>query len=54
MVFIFYKEIEPYVPAGILMGGKLDGIPVVTKAGGFGSENILISAMKFFGLLGKA
>lgn len=44
------KEIEPYVPAGILMGGKLDGVPVVTKAGGFGSQNILISAMKFFGI----
>lgn len=42
-------EIEPYVPAGILMGGKLDGLPVVTKAGGFGSQTVLISAMGFFG-----
>ena len=37
-------EAEPLIPAGIIQGGLLDGIPVVTKAGGFGSVDALTNA----------
>jgi uncharacterized protein YgbK (DUF1537 family) len=45
------EEVEPYIPAGILIGGRLDGLPVITKAGGFGSESTLVSAIKYFSLI---
>ena len=41
-------EIEPLVPYGVFVGGKMDGVFVATKAGGFGSENIIKSANDFF------
>lgn len=40
-------EVEPFVPAGCLIGGTADKLPVVTKAGGFGTENVIIEAVKF-------
>ncbi len=34
-------EVEPGIPYGQWIGGQLDGLPVVTKAGGFGNEGTL-------------
>lgn len=42
-------EIEGGVPWGQLIGGGWDGLPVVTKAGGFGNEQTLLSAVEFLG-----
>ena len=42
-------EIERGVPWGQLIGGGWDGLPVVTKAGGFGNEQTLLSAVEFLG-----
>jgi uncharacterized protein YgbK (DUF1537 family) len=41
-------EIVPGVPRGILGGGEFDGIPVVTKSGGFGGRDALIQVADFF------
>jgi uncharacterized protein YgbK (DUF1537 family) len=41
-------EIIPGVPRGILRGGEFDGIPVVTKSGGFGDRDALIQVADFF------
>jgi uncharacterized protein YgbK (DUF1537 family) len=41
-------EIVPGVPRGILRGGEFDGIPVVTKSGGFGDRDALIQVADFF------
>ena len=38
-------EISPGIPYGVLLDGKLNGIPVITKAGGFGQEDIIIRAI---------
>jgi uncharacterized protein YgbK (DUF1537 family) len=35
------REALPGIPYGTLIGGRLDGVPVITKAGGFGDENAL-------------
>ncbi len=32
------EELEPGVPCGRIVGGPLDGVGIITKAGGFGSE----------------
>ncbi len=45
-------EIEPGVPLGILQGGRTAGMRVITKAGGFGSPEVLIKAIQY--LQGKA
>lgn len=37
-------EVSGGVPLGTLIGGDYAGMPIVTKAGGFGSEDILIQA----------
>jgi uncharacterized protein YgbK (DUF1537 family) len=42
------RELSPGLPWGYLMGGLADGWPVITKAGGFGAENALKSAVDFF------
>ncbi len=34
------------IPLGVVVGGKADGLPVFTKAGGFGSEDALVAAIK--------
>jgi len=33
-------------PHGLLFKGKLGGIPVITKAGGFGQENTIIKSIE--------
>ncbi|AHG65775.1 four-carbon acid sugar kinase family protein [Advenella mimigardefordensis] len=37
-------EVSGGVPLGTLIGGNYTGMPIVTKAGGFGSEHVLIQA----------
>jgi uncharacterized protein YgbK (DUF1537 family) len=34
------QEIEPGVPLGRIVGGHLDGVKIITKAGGFGSLDV--------------
>ena len=43
-----YGEIAPGVPRGVLAGGPFDGVPVVTKAGGFGRPDTLIHIADYF------
>jgi len=38
-------EIAPGVPLGCLAGGQLDGLPVVTKAGAFGEDDVFVRAL---------
>jgi D-threonate/D-erythronate kinase len=38
-------EIAPGIPWGRLIGGRLDGIPVITKAGGFGEQDTLVKIL---------
>jgi uncharacterized protein YgbK (DUF1537 family) len=33
------------IPFGVIVGGKADGLPVFTKAGGFGSDDALVAAV---------
>lgn len=40
------SEVEPYIPLGRLIGGAYSGLPVVTKAGGFGSEQSLLHILE--------
>lgn len=39
------REIAPGVPLGRLSGGEKDGLPVVTKAGAFGQDDIFVRAL---------
>ena len=39
-------EVMGGVPLGTLTGGTADGLPVVTKAGGFGTEDVLVRAVR--------
>ena len=41
-------EIAPGIPCGILVGGPFDGMPVVTKSGGFGLPDALIEIADYF------
>jgi len=41
-------QLEPYIPYGEWIGGVSPGLPVVTKAGGFGKENSLVELFKNF------
>ena len=41
-------QVEPYIPHGELIGGVSPGLPVVTKAGGFGKEDFLAVLFKNF------
>ncbi len=41
-------EIVPGIPRGVLQGGALDGMPVVTKSGGFGNCDALIEIADYF------
>jgi uncharacterized protein YgbK (DUF1537 family) len=34
------------VPMGVIVGGRADGLPVFTKAGGFGTEDALVNAIE--------
>jgi len=40
------NELEPYIPLGRLIGGAYAGLLVVTKAGGFGSEDSLLRILE--------
>ena len=40
-----HGEVEPGVPAGELMGGQYPGMRVVTKAGGFGTEEAMVKSI---------
>jgi D-threonate/D-erythronate kinase len=40
-------ELMPGVPWGTLVGGAIPQLPVVTKAGGFGDEDTLLTAIRF-------
>jgi uncharacterized protein YgbK (DUF1537 family) len=42
-------EIAPGIPWGNLCGGSFDGLPVATKAGGFGDREALLRCEEFFG-----
>ena len=41
------KEISPGIPAGLIIGGKLSGLSVVTKAGGFGEEDAILKSIEY-------
>ncbi len=41
------EEIMPGIPASEVIGGKYDGLRMITKAGGFGSKDALICAMDY-------
>lgn len=43
-------EVEPLVPFGVLTGGCLHGVPVITKAGGFGTEDVVCRTKARIGL----
>ena len=40
-------EVEPGIPWGRWIGGRLEGLPVVTKAGGFGNADTLCNLARF-------
>jgi uncharacterized protein YgbK (DUF1537 family) len=40
-------EVQPGVPWGRLLGGEHPGLPVITKAGGFGSPHVFRAAIRF-------
>jgi uncharacterized protein YgbK (DUF1537 family) len=42
-----HGEVEPGVPAGELVGGQGNGMRVVTKAGGFGTESALVKSISY-------
>ncbi|ABB36929.1 type III effector Hrp-dependent outer protein [Oleidesulfovibrio alaskensis G20] len=39
-------EVSPGIPVGRLSGGHADGVKVVTKAGGFGTQGALVQAVR--------
>ena len=41
-------EIAPGIPCGVIVGGRFDACPVVTKSGGFGRPDALIEVADFF------
>jgi uncharacterized protein YgbK (DUF1537 family) len=42
-----HGEVQPGIPWGILRGGPLDTLPIITKAGGFGDPTTLAAAFAF-------
>ena len=34
------------IPQGVLVGGQVDGLPIITKAGGFGDHDALVAAVQ--------
>jgi uncharacterized protein YgbK (DUF1537 family) len=40
-------ELLPGVPLGRIIGGELDGVAVVTKAGGFGRPDTLVEVQRY-------
>lgn len=45
---ILENEIVPGIPVGHLIGGKFEGLHVVTKAGGFGEKDSFIQIARYF------
>jgi len=43
------RELEPGVIAGEMMGGIKEGLKVITKAGGFGSDEAIVDAICYLG-----
>jgi uncharacterized protein YgbK (DUF1537 family) len=43
-----YEEIVPGVPYGELIGGLIEGLPVITKAGAFGERNTLVAVHEYW------
>jgi uncharacterized protein YgbK (DUF1537 family) len=43
-------ELQPGIAIGVLEGGQWAGVPVVTKAGGFGGENALLDVVRALGV----
>ncbi|HWC99449.1 MAG TPA: four-carbon acid sugar kinase family protein [Candidatus Sulfopaludibacter sp.] len=43
-----YGEVLPGIPWGVLRCGRFDGVPVITKSGGFGAPDALIRIAEFF------
>lgn len=39
------EEVAPGVPVGVIRGGRADGVPIVTKAGAFGSTTTIADAL---------
>lgn len=39
------REVAPGIPAGELQGGRKEGLKVVTKAGAFGADDVLVKAL---------
>ena len=42
-----HGEVEPGVPAGEIVGGQAQGLRVVTKAGGFGTDATLMNSISY-------
>lgn len=42
-----FDEVCPGTPFGVISGGIADGIPIVTKSGGFGDENVLVKSVEY-------
>ncbi len=42
-----HGEVEPGVPAGEFIGGQWEGMRVVTKAGGFGTEEAIVRSIAY-------
>lgn len=40
-------EVRAGIPWGYLMGGPAESLPVVTKAGGFGEDDVLLASIQF-------
>jgi uncharacterized protein YgbK (DUF1537 family) len=40
-------EVAPGIPAGRIRGGPHAGLPLVTKAGGFGREDAIVASMRY-------
>ena len=47
------REVAPGIPQGRLVGGRLDGTPVVTKAGGFGERDAIVQAARVLRRVGS-
>ena len=41
-----HDEVATGIPYGTLRGGTADGLPIVTKAGGFGADDVLVRAVE--------
>jgi len=47
------REVTAGLPWGRIQGGPATGLPVVTKAGGFGSKEALVAAVDFLSVCGR-